>query len=341
MGENSKIAWTDHTFNPWHGCTKVSAGCAHCYAEAQAQRFGTAWGPTAERRLFGDKHWNEPIKWNRAAKEAGVRARVFCASMADVFEDRADLQDQRVRLWKLIAETPCLDWLLLTKRPDNIRRMLPTIEIGDEALPRFDNVWLGVTAENQRAADERIPLLLEAPAAVRFISMEPLLEKIDIERYVFEPSRCKVCRSSDIGYDPNPKDLPAANPERPTCLMGCTLTGEPGAERCNRCQSLEVELLSKLDWAIVGGESGPNARPCSVEWIRDIVQQCNGADVPVFVKQLGANPILAPWGVPRTPEGDPMLDEEQPKLRDRAGADPAEWPADVRVRQFPTNERTR
>ena len=177
MGADSKIEWTHHTFNPWWGCQRVSPGCENCYAEAFAKRTGHGvWGPTADRRFFGDKHWAEPLKWNREAAAAGDRRRVFCASMADVFEDRRDLDDQRARLWKLISATPALDWLLLTKRPQNVDRLLPA--------PRPGNVWLGVTAEDQKRADERIPELLRATwAAVRFVSYEPAIEVVDFSAF--------------------------------------------------------------------------------------------------------------------------------------------------------------
>jgi protein gp37 len=177
MGANSKIEWCHHTFNPWWGCQRVSPGCEHCYAEAFAKRTGHGvWGPTADRRFFGDKHWAEPLKWNRDAEAAGEHRRVFCASMADVFEDRRDLDAQRARLWLLIAETPCLDWLLLTKRPQNVDHLLPE--------PRPRNIWLGVTAEDQQRADERIPYLLRATwAAVRFVSYEPAIEAVNFDTF--------------------------------------------------------------------------------------------------------------------------------------------------------------
>lgn len=176
MGRDSNIEWTHHTFNPWWGCVNVSPACDHCYAESFAKRFGTQWGKDTARRFFGDKHWNEPVRWNRLAAAAGNRQRVFCASMADVFEDRRDLDEHRSRLWRLIATTPYLDWLLLTKRPWNILRLLP-----DEwGLTVPTNVWLGTTAENQKWADQRIPALMELQATVRFLSMEPLLGPIDL-----------------------------------------------------------------------------------------------------------------------------------------------------------------
>lgn len=175
MAKNSRIEWTTHTFNPWWGCVKVSPACKHCYAESWAKRVGSnVWGINADRRFFGDKHWAEPLKWNAAAATSGVRVRVFCASMADVFEDRRDLDVHRARLWKLIEATPHLDWLLLTKRPEIVTRLAPW---GDD-WPA--NVWLGTTVETQEYAEERLPHLVAIPAAVRFISAEPLLGPVDI-----------------------------------------------------------------------------------------------------------------------------------------------------------------
>ena len=175
MAKNSRIEWTTHTFNPWWGCVKVSPACKHCYAESWAKRVGSnVCGIKAERRFFGDKHWSEPVKWNAAAAASGMRARVFCASMADVFEDRRDLDVHRIRLWKLIEATPRLDWLLLTKRPEIVKRLAPW---GDD-WPA--NVWLGTTVEDQEYAEERLPHLAAIPAAVRFISAEPLLGPLDI-----------------------------------------------------------------------------------------------------------------------------------------------------------------
>lgn len=181
MAENSAIEWTDHTFNPWWGCTRVSPACTHCYAATLAKRFGYGWGKNADRRFFGDKHWAEPLRWDRAAENAGERKRVFCASMADVFEDRADLWNAQERLWDLIEATPHLDWLLLTKRPENILRMVPTCWRDPQCHDGWPpNVWVGTTVEDQERADERIPHLQAVPAPVRFLSCEPLLGPIDL-----------------------------------------------------------------------------------------------------------------------------------------------------------------
>lgn len=169
MGKASKIEWTHHTFNPWWGCVKVSPACKHCYAEAWAKRVGqNVGGSKTPRRLFSDRHWQEPLKWNKEAKQDQERRRVFCASMGDVFERRAELNPARERLWGLIEETPWLDWLLLTKRPQNIKTYMPWT-----TLP--DNIWLGATTETQRFFDERIGHLLSINANIHFLSCEPLL----------------------------------------------------------------------------------------------------------------------------------------------------------------------
>src|SRR5215216_200816 len=178
MGKNSHIEWTHHTFNPWWGCQKVSPACDHCYAELWAKRMGhSLWGTNSPRRFFGDSHWREPLKWNEEAQLSGHHKRVFCASMADVFEHRTDLNSQRLRLWKLIDNTPCLDWLLLTKRPQNIARIAPW------GIKWPTNVWLGTSVESQALAEKRLPFLLKNPARVRFLSCEPLLGPLDLRSW--------------------------------------------------------------------------------------------------------------------------------------------------------------
>jgi protein gp37 len=176
MGKDSRIEWTHHTFNPWWGCIKVSPACDHCYAESWAKRVGSdVWGPDSERRFFTDAHWREPLKWNREATAEGVRRRVFCASMADVFENRDDLVEPRKRLLELIEATPMLDWLLLTKRIHLVKKLLPK----GYKLPA--HVWLGTTVENDEYARKRVKYLLEFDTpSVRFVSCEPLLSAIDL-----------------------------------------------------------------------------------------------------------------------------------------------------------------
>ena len=172
--ENSKIEWCDHTFNCWMGCTKVSPACDLCYAERLTKRFGHAeWGPHAERVRTSAANWKKPYAWERRARtDPGSRPRVFCASLADVFENRIPEQ-WRADLFQLIRETPTLDWLLLTKRPQLIAKLLPP-----DWGAGYGNVWLGTTVENQEEADRRIPHLTAVPAVVRFLSAEPLLGPI-------------------------------------------------------------------------------------------------------------------------------------------------------------------
>jgi protein gp37 len=298
MAQNSKIEWTDHTFNPWQGCMKVSPGCANCYAEARDKRFsgGKHWGKGAPRLL--KKDWRDPVRWNqKAAKEIATsfhprlsggttilttgRPRVFCASLADWLDDEVPIE-WLARLLKLIHDTPNLDWLLLTKRPQNWRSRVEKCRDILSLEPKWitawllntppSNIWLGTSVEDQKRADERIPELLKIPARIRFLSVEPILEAINFS------SAFRVPRSA-------------------------------------------------LHWVIFGGESGPGARPCNIEWIRDGVRQCRAAGVAPFVKQLGSNPIMEPGPI-TWPCKDPK------------GGDPSEWPADLRIREFPTSAST-
>lgn len=191
MSENSKIEWTDHTFNPWEGCQKVGPGCDHCYAETHNARFagGTAvnWGPGAPRRRTSASNWELPKRWNAQAEafmnQHGRRQRVFCASLADVFDNAVDPQ-WRADLFALIAATPNLDWLLLTKRIGNVGNMLPVPFDFDKIYP---NVWLGATITSQAEADRDIPKLLALDARVRFLSMEPLLGPVSFDGMFANP----------------------------------------------------------------------------------------------------------------------------------------------------------
>ena len=235
MGENSKIAWTDNTFNGWIGCSKVSPGCDNCYAEAYAKRYEIAqWGHGNPRKLTSDSNWKLPLKWNRRAEKLGVRHKVFCSSLADVFDGGVP-DSWRERLWDLIEQTEHLDWLLLTKRIGNAAKQLPPIWL---AYPPA-HVWIGATIVNQKEADRDIPKLLEIPAAVHFLSMEPLLESVHLEL-------------------PWIQDLDGF-----------------------------ITKTSGIDWVIVGGESGPNARPMNPTWVRNLRDECRGAGVPFLFKQWG------------------------------------------------------
>ena len=238
VGENSKIEWTNHTFNPWWGCTKVSEACKHCYAEAWAKRVGrNVWGAKAQRRTFSDNHWQQPLRWNTKAQQSKTRQRVFCASMADVFEDREELAPHRVRLARLIDETPWLDWLLLTKRPQNALRLSPW----PEEWPT--NVWIGTTVELQYRADELLPELARVPAAVRFISAEPLLGNLDIEDWLGSVVHWVI-----TGGESGPKARPAS----PTWFR--SLHGQ--------CMAKGVPFHFKQwgDWAPGDGENLPLIR---------------------------------------------------------------------------------
>lgn len=170
-------------FNPIWGCSRVSEACASCYAEALAKRYGhNVWGKNGARRTFGEKHWNGPVQWNKKAEAAGEPRLVFCASMADVFEDHPVWETERPKLWDLISHTPWLTWQLLTKRPENISSMVPDAWYAPGAWPV--NVWVGTTVETQRWADVRIPLLSKVPAPVRFVSCEPLLGHLNLSDHL-------------------------------------------------------------------------------------------------------------------------------------------------------------
>lgn len=233
MGKDSKIEWTDHTFNPWLGCQKVSAGCRYCYAEAlMDSRFGRVkWGPDGTRVRTSAEYWKQPIRWDREADQTGIRRRVFCASLADVFEDRLELDDWRIVLFDLIGATPYLNWLVLTKRPENINEFLfgPRHNYILGGGDYYPNLWLGTSVEDHASSDERIPHLLAAEGGVkRFLSLEPLLGPVDLSPY-----------------------------------------------------------LSQLDWVIVGGETGPHARPMHLDWARSIRDQCYSEGTPFFFKAWG------------------------------------------------------
>lgn len=228
MGENTKIEWCTHTFNPWVGCTKISHACDNCYAEGWAKRTGQTHLWAGERRRTAGAYWRAPLKWNKVAEGLSTRDRVFCASLADVFDNQVP-NDWRTDLWALVARTPSLDWLLLTKRPQNIAKMLPgsCVEqlVGRDLPWPWPHVWLGATVED-RASLRRVDHLRAVPARIRFLSIEPLL--------------------GDLG----------------------------------------MINLSGIHLVIVGGESGPYARPMDEAWANDLLRQCRAAGVKFFMKQM-------------------------------------------------------
>jgi len=197
MAENSAIQWCDHTFNPWTGCHKVSPGCKYCYAEDWALRWGkTVWGTQGTRIRTSPSNWKKPVKWNREAEAQGVRHKVFCASLADVFEMKSDQQEEmdhwRTDLFELIDNTPFLDWLLLTKRIDKVDTLyhgkhLPAIfDFQSEDWEDFPkNIWMGTSIENQDVVGKRLPHLVKIPAKVKFLSVEPLLAPVDLREFIW------------------------------------------------------------------------------------------------------------------------------------------------------------
>lgn len=283
MAEKTEIAWTDATFNPWIGCTRVSEGCRHCYAETLARnRMKIAWGPSATRKRTSDAYWRQPMRWQRKGfyscpvcswrgdeeetdfhlcprcgeyTETGFR-RVFCASLADVFEDNPQVTAWRNELFDLVARTPALEWLMLTKRPENIAKMW-------QAIP--PNVWLGATVEDQAVYAERVTGLLQIipnmprQGNILFLSIEPMLGPISLNK------------------------------------------------------------KTPVDWVICGGESGPDARPLDLDWVRDLQAQCKEQDIRFFFKQFGT------------------AYAERHSLRHRAGADESEFPPEFQgLRAFPS-----
>lgn len=300
MGWNTKIAWAHDTFNPWWGCTEVSPGCDHCYARTAAHRYGHAvWGQDAPRRFFTDKHWDLPFRWHRAAEKSGVRRRVFCASMADILEERPDemgaaMSKDRQRLWFTIANTSSLDWLLLSKRA-TYRRLVPP------EILAMSNVWPGVTVES---ADYlwRVQALLELTCAgPRWVSYEPALGPVDFTPFVPTVSYTSCQNRADAATQAALRALAVA-----------------AARHRNNWRGLE--------WVVVGGESGflpplghDAPRPFDLAWARGALAVCRQSGTAFFMKQLGAQPVNA--GVSLAKRG--KMD------------DPGEWPEDLRVQEFP------
>lgn len=291
MGENSNISWTHHTLNWWMGCTKVSAGCKHCYAETlvTTRMRLPVWGDKAERKATSASTRKQVHTWNRKAKEAGERHRVFCSSLSDVFEDRPDLAPMRAELFAAIVACPDLDFLLLTKRPENMVRLARDAGWSG-AWP--SNVWAGCTVESQAMAHERIPHLLQVPASVRFLSCEPLLEPLDLAWAMH-------------GFRPG----------EGVWEHQCSAVAPDGLRQCGGYPDHHG-----ISWVIVGGESGPGARPFDLRWASAIQSQCKAASVAFFMKQMGAHAI----------DGTGRL-----HFKDKAGADPAEWPVELQEQAFP------
>lgn len=372
--EGTKIQWATHTFNPWEGCTKVSPGCLNCYAAARAKRLNSSkWGPEGTRVVRSESYWMQPYKWNREAGWCGnpfcktkgrvenirpgkcscgldvERPRVFCASVADVFEDwtgpmtapskagflsrttdgwvvvadvdearAVRMSELRARLFRLIDATPGLDWLLVTKRPENINRFTTARDLGerdetpmpgdgghDPYWPSWrDNVWHLASVEDQPTADRRIPELLKVRSACLGLSMEPLLEHVQLRQKFADGSY----RDYLTGQFHN--------------MNARGINGNP-----DFIYSTNDPALPKLGWIITGGESGQKARPTKIEAIRGVVRQCQAAKTPVFVKQIGADPV----GMLSLP----IVRPDGQRISDPKGGVMEEWPEDLRVRESP------
>lgn len=256
----SKIEWTDYTFNPWLGCVKVSPACDNCYAESWAKRSGLVkWGKGETRRVTSDAYWKQLRKWNALAKASGERKKVFCGSLCDVMED-GSMQDVRERLYVEIEACDWLDFLLLTKRPQNFRRFLPNAWLDHIHGPQ-KNAWLMTTVESAEYL-WRVKELVNTPATVRGLSVEPLLGPISFRWAAWDdhgPSARRAKQLPDVYRD------------------GKVLAGSVD----------ELDGLRMLDWIIVGGESGPHARPIHPDWVIEVRNQCQKAGVAFLFKQWG------------------------------------------------------
>ena len=267
MAAETKIQWADATFNSWVGCTKVSSACDSCYAETRAKRSGSPELWTGTRRRTTPAYWKQPLKWNaESPAKHGRRTRVFCASLADVFDNQVP-EEWRKDLWYLIGSTPNLIWMLLTKRPQNIVKMLPVgLRPPHTSGWPWPNVWLGTTVENQTEADRRIPHLLSVPAAVRFLSCEPLLSPVDLTAVPFLDGDRRHRRDALTGH--------------------ASMYAEGIDGHLDFVVRINKPLPDRIDWVICGGESGPGARPMSEAWAASLRDQCRAADVPFFMKQM-------------------------------------------------------
>ena len=299
MGENSRIEWTDHTFNCWIGCAKVSTGCANCYAERDfgIRRGMATWGVNGTRLITSDGNWKQPLRWNRKAAEqpfvcrkcgtpyfcesggsprcdwkceiVPYRPRVFCGSLCDWLEDRPELDAPLARLLLTIHATPNLQWLLLTKRPELFAARMVAALHADEQAGALAVQWahgspmpqaaIGASVENQEMA-KRIDDLARIPAALRFLSCEPLVGPLVLP-YIYV---CGRCGKAWTWHEP------ASRPD-PTCIY------------CDGDHSCRLAF----GWVIAGGESGPKARPTHPDWIRSLRDQCQALGVPFFFKQFG------------------------------------------------------
>lgn len=310
----TSIEWTDATWNPVRGCSRVSEGCRNCYAEKIASRFSKTGdkfhGFAADGKWTGrveliPEKLEEPLRWKKPR-------RVFVNSMSDLFHESLPFEDIE-RVFDVMTEAGTHTFQVLTKRPNRMVEFISWYERrnSDDSVGmhwhagNIKNIWLGTSVEDQKTADERIPLLLQTPAAVRFVSYEPALGPVNF-REIALPIELSLSR-----VNPSPPHINA-------------LTTHDDDHFYND--------HAALDWIIIGGESGPGARPFDLAWARSTIVQCREAGVSCFVKQLGSYPIL---------DTRYIRPGETRRLRDRKGGDWEEWPADIRIREFPDESTVR
>lgn len=268
----SKIQWTEKTWNPVVGCTRVSPGCQHCYAERMAKRLIAMGQDKYTGTVDKNGRWTGVLNFDHNSLSIPLRHKKpevwFVDSMSDLFHEQVS-QEWLIEVWKVMRDTPQHTYQILTKRADVMEERVKGLVETFGILP---NVWLGVSVENQEYADKRIYHLINTPAAIRFLSCEPLLGLVDLSYWL-------------IKYHESQKVRPW-----------------------------------HIDWVIIGGESGPGARPFHLEWARGIIDECQAADVAVFMKQVGSNPVMDNVGYP---------------IKDHKGGDMSEWPEWLRVREMP------
>lgn len=340
-----------YSFNGWIGCVEdedepsvMSEECRLCYArEGQNHRVSKAkglplWGAQAFRQVTRREYWKKPLLWQREAKEAGERRRVFAFSLGDIFEDfhgsligdpglLYTMGEIRDRFWQLTDATPDLDWLVLTKRPQNVIDMTPTAWRTEHYVngqpvsswPR--NVWVGTTGGTQRGLERRLPHLMKIPAPIRFVSQEPQLELIrygvdlDATANRFGLLSCPVCK----GWLTVRKEG----------TVGPDVDGREQERECRWCRGSGCGI----DWLIIGGESDKKkrARPFDIGWARSAIRELKPTGLPIFIKQFGSH-VIGPAGL----DGGGRQGVHLQGYKHSKAGDPNEWPPDLRIREWPT-----
>lgn len=289
--QESGISWAHYTFNPWWGCEKISPACAACYAEAWSNRCGLdLFGPGKPAHTFGARHWGQVHLWDSRAERMKTRFRVFCGSMCDIFQKRDDVKLEREQLWFTVETTPHLDWMFLTKRPENAEELIP-----EHWRPKWPkNVWMGVTAENQEMADKRIPVMLKLNSQFFFVSCEPLLSDMSIRKWLPAEYWCYCGYVGDeTGTDYCVK-CGAVFGDGDTCQVCGNEEYDSACPECDTVDGFADWTTGPLDqrpntigWVIVGGESRLKDRPMDPRYVRGIHQQCIDAGIPFHFKQWG------------------------------------------------------